>query len=230
MAVALGSLLQRPAIYIATGVAGVCVVYGLYRAWRYFRPNTEDEYFERIKNIPNPGERRVLILGLDGAGKTRFARCFCKGRRRLGSTEETTVGFYVNSVTLGEIYLNMWDVGGSANCRGYWKEFVLNLDAICYCVDSSQPARFDEARRELHTFLKYEQTKGIPLILIATKRDKIDSVSPFALYQHMNLDLVKKKRPVYLVGVQAPDSGARKGFMETYRLLVSIVEDKKKKV
>ncbi|ESO96947.1 hypothetical protein LOTGIDRAFT_159702 [Lottia gigantea] len=218
--------------YIITGVAGIAVGYSLYRAWRYvYYDNGDDEYFERLQPSTKSEKRKILIIGLDGSGKTRFSRCFCKGRRRLGSTEETTIGFYVNTVKLGEVSLDMWDVGGSPNCREYWKDFrgfTMNLDLICYCVDSSLPSRFNEARRELHKFLQYESTNGIPLILVATKQDLPNAVSPSQVLKQMSLNEFESTRSLYTVGVQAPNDGPRKGFMDTFRLFVTIVNQNRK--
>ncbi|XP_046565616.1 ADP-ribosylation factor-like protein 3 [Haliotis rubra] len=221
------ALTSKPAVYVIGGTATIAAAYGLYKLWLYMRE--EDEYFENLHSSKDQSERRVLIIGLDGAGKTRFARCFCKGRRRLSTTEETTIGFYVNSVMLGSIYLNMWDVGGSDMCRTYWKEFLLDLDAICYVVDSSDAARLDESRRELHAFLIQKGTENIPLIIVATKQDKPLAMKPDLVYSYMQLDNFAKTRPIHLVSVQAPDHGQRKGFMETYRIFESLQKRRRHK-
>ncbi|XP_071090911.1 uncharacterized protein [Haliotis cracherodii] len=221
------ALTSKPAAYVIGGTTTLAAAYGLYKLWLYM--SEEDEYFEKLHTSEDQSERRVLIIGLDGAGKTRFARCFCKGRRRLSTTEETTIGFYVNSVMLGSIYLNMWDVGGSEMCRTYWKEFLLDLDGICYVVDSSDASRLVESRRELHSFLTQKGTENIPLIIVATKQDKPLSITPDLVYSYMQVDNFAKTRPIHLVSVQAPDRGQRKGFMETYRIFESLQKRRRHK-
>lgn len=40
-----------------------------------------------------------------------------------------------------------------------------------YVVDSTDKARIEESRMELFEFLKNEEIKGIPIVIIANKQD-----------------------------------------------------------
>ena len=46
--------------------------------------------------------------------------------------------------------ITVWDVGGQAAIRPLWRHYYQNTTLIIYCVDASDPARFDEAADELH--------------------------------------------------------------------------------
>lgn len=40
-----------------------------------------------------------------------------------------------------------------------------------YVVDSNDVERIEESREELFEFLKYEEIKGVPVVIIANKQD-----------------------------------------------------------
>ena len=64
-------------------------------------------------------ERRVLIVGLDNAGKTTILFRL-SGDGTMVSNTTATVGFNVETVTIGKLTLNVWDVGGQDRLRPYW--------------------------------------------------------------------------------------------------------------
>tara|TARA_B110001450_G_C17425959_1_gene401854 strand:- start:401 stop:649 length:249 start_codon:yes stop_codon:yes gene_type:complete len=65
-------------------------------------------------------ELRLLILGLDNAGKTTVVKKF------LGEdTSEIapTLGFQIKTVFHQGFKLNFWDVGGQTTIRSYWRNY-----------------------------------------------------------------------------------------------------------
>ena len=62
-------------------------------------------------------EIRILILGLDGAGKTTILY-----RLQMGEvvTTKPTIGFNVETLKYKNITLNIWDLGGQTSIRPYW--------------------------------------------------------------------------------------------------------------
>jgi ADP-ribosylation factor-like protein 1 len=61
---------------------------------------------------------RILILGLDGAGKTTILY-----RLQIGEVVTTipTIGFNVETVTYKNIKFQVWDLGGQTSIRPYWR-------------------------------------------------------------------------------------------------------------
>ncbi|KUF90463.1 hypothetical protein AM588_10003100 [Phytophthora nicotianae] len=66
----------------------------------------------------NRNERRLLLVGLDGAGKTTILY-----HLRLGKAIASipTVGFNVETIKYEGYKLNIWDVGGQDTLRPYWR-------------------------------------------------------------------------------------------------------------
>lgn len=65
-------------------------------------------------------EVRILMLGLDAAGKTTILY-----KLKLNQTMTTipTVGFNVENFTYKNIKFNMWDVGGQDKIRPLWRHY-----------------------------------------------------------------------------------------------------------
>lgn len=48
------------------------------------------------------------------------------------------------------------DIGGQTSLRPYWRNYFEQTDAVVWVVDSSDRARMEDCRRELHELLKEE--------------------------------------------------------------------------
>ena len=113
-------------------------------------------------------EIRLLILGLDHAGKTTCLRRLCD---QPIDTIEPTLGFHIQSLLHGDYQLNLWDVGGQKSIRAYWRNyFEDSTDGLIWVVDSSDKMRLQLCRDELFLLLEQEQRLSSVLIL-ANKQD-----------------------------------------------------------
>ena len=95
-------------------------------------------------------ELRVLILGLDNAGKTTIVKKF------LGEdTSEIapTLGFQIKTIEHSGFKLNIWDVGGQTTIRSYWRNYFEQTDALIWVVDSGDKIRLEDCKRELQQLL-----------------------------------------------------------------------------
>ncbi|KAM3310021.1 hypothetical protein ACQJBY_030987 [Aegilops geniculata] len=90
-------------------------------------------------------EMRVVMLGLDSAGKTTILY-----RLHLGEVLQTvpTVGFNVEKVQYKNVAFTVWDVGGQEKLRQLWRMYLSNSDALIYVVDSLDRERIEDARQE----------------------------------------------------------------------------------
>lgn len=64
--------------------------------------------------------QRILMLGLDAAGKTTILY-----RLRLGEAVHTipTIGFNVETVTHKNVTFTVWDIGGQEKIRPLWRHY-----------------------------------------------------------------------------------------------------------
>ncbi|XP_004296745.1 PREDICTED: ADP-ribosylation factor 1-like isoform 2 [Fragaria vesca subsp. vesca] len=96
-------------------------------------------------------EARILVLGLDNAGKTTILY-----RLQMGEVVSTipTIGFNVETVQYNNIKFQVWDLGGQTSIRPYWRCYFPNTQAIIYVVDSSDTDRLVIAKEEFHAILE----------------------------------------------------------------------------
>ncbi|MCO5561924.1 hypothetical protein L7F22_015550 [Adiantum nelumboides] len=100
-------------------------------------------------------EARILVLGLDNAGKTTILY-----RLQVGEVVSTipTIGFNVETVQYNNIKFQVWDLGGQTSIRPYWRCYFPNTQAVIYVVDSSDSERLSTAKDEFHAILEWENS------------------------------------------------------------------------
>lgn len=72
-------------------------------------------------------EMRLLMLGLDAAGKTTI---LYKLKLNQDVTTIPTVGFNVETVTYKNVKFNVWDVGGQDKIRPLWRHYFSGMLGI----------------------------------------------------------------------------------------------------
>lgn len=103
-------------------------------------------------------EIRLLILGLDNAGKTTILRKFCGENIE---TIEPTLGFNIKTVVHPKGYtINFWDVGGQRTVRSYWRNYFEKTDGLIWVVDSSDKGRLQDCKKELFELIQQEKLVG----------------------------------------------------------------------
>jgi len=113
-------------------------------------------------------EMRLLMLGLDAAGKTTI---LYKLKLNQSVTTIPTVGFNVETVTYENVKFNVWDVGGQDKIRPLWRHYYTGTQGLVFVVDSQDRERIDEARQELHRILSDREMKECLLLVFANKQD-----------------------------------------------------------
>ena len=112
-------------------------------------------------------EIRILILGLDNAGKTTILKKFCG---EPIDKIQPTLGFDIQTLRFGDYNLNLWDVGGQKSIRAYWRNYFESTDGLIWVVDSADRLRLELCRDELQKLLQQERLAGASLLIFANKQ------------------------------------------------------------
>merc|ERR1712124_197492 len=94
-------------------------------------------------------EMRILMVGLDAAGKTTILY-----KLKLGEVVTTipTIGFNVETVEYKNISFTVWDVGGQDKIRPLWRHYY-HHQGLIFVVDSNDRDRIEDAREEMTKML-----------------------------------------------------------------------------
>ncbi|KXN90654.1 ADP-ribosylation factor 6 [Leucoagaricus sp. SymC.cos] len=87
---------------------------------------------QQVCKIFGNKEMRLLMLGLDAAGKTTI---LYKLKLNQSVTTIPTVGFNVETVTYKNVKFNVWDVGGQDKIRPLWRHYYTGTQGLVFVVD-----------------------------------------------------------------------------------------------
>ncbi|KAF6024332.1 ARL2 [Bugula neritina] len=132
-------------------------------------------------------EMRLLMLGLDNAGKTTILKKF---NGEDISTISPTLGFNIKTLEHRGFNLNIWDVGGQKSLRSYWKNYFESTDGLVWVVDSADKRRLSDCKAELHSLLLEERLSGATLMVFANKQDLPGALSATEIKQILELDSI----------------------------------------
>jgi ADP-ribosylation factor-like protein 1 len=194
-------------------------------------------------------EVRILILGLDNAGKTTILY------RLQNESDEAvqtipTIGFNVetlqyknikvrssfcrNVVSLFILYLTkfmcllifkmikfqVWDLGGQTSIRPYWRCYYPNTDAIIFVVDSADTERMPVARGELAAMLEEDELKDAILLVFANKQDQKGAMNAEQISDALGLPEVRNRQ----WSIQETSALKGKGLFEGFDWLVTCIK------
>ena len=129
-------------------------------------------------------EMRILMVGLDAAGKTTILY-----KLKLGEIVTTipTIGFNVETVEYKNISFTVWDVGGQDKIRPLWRHYYTNTQGLIFVVDSNDRDRIDAARDELHRMLNEDELRESVLLCFANKQDLPNAMSAAEMTDKLGL-------------------------------------------
>ncbi|KAJ5382585.1 hypothetical protein N7517_000496 [Penicillium concentricum] len=135
-------------------------------------------------------EMRILMVGLDAAGKTTILY-----KLKLGEIVTTipTIGFNVETVEYKNIQFTVWDVGGQDKIRPLWRHYFQNTQGIIFVVDSNDRDRIVEAREELQRMLNEDELRDAMLLVFANKQDLPNAMSPAEITQQLGLQSLTRR-------------------------------------
>lgn len=136
-------------------------------------------------------EMRILMVGLDAAGKTTILY-----KLKLGEVVTTipTIGFNVETVEYKNISFTVWDVGSNDKIRPLWRHYYQNTSAVIFVVDSNDRERINTARDELHRMLNEDKLRDSVLLVFANKQDLPNALSSAEMTDKLGLGQMRNRR------------------------------------
>jgi len=174
-------------------------------------------------------DMRILMVGLDAAGKTTILY-----KLKLGEVVTTipTIGFNVETVEYKNISFTVWDVGGQDKIRPLWRHYYQNTQGIIFVVDSNDTERLGSeknnddrhtARDELHHMLAEDELRDAVLLVLANKQDLPNALSVNEITNRLGLNQIRTRQWY----IQATCATTGDGLYEGLDWLSSTLEGKK---
>uniref|UniRef100_A0A0N5B264 ADP-ribosylation factor n=1 Tax=Strongyloides papillosus TaxID=174720 RepID=A0A0N5B264_STREA len=178
-------------------------------------------------HIFKSSDHRIVILGLDNAGKTTVLY-----RMKLHQIilTQPTVGFNCEKYKVMDGFakghnFTLWDVGGHQRLRPLWRTYIKAASALIFVIDTSNKNRFEEAKDELETILvSYELPIYVPILLLANKQDLPGSMEVSQLKK--NLDIYFGERIIECIGCCGVTG---EGLENIFEMLLYLINSSKQK-
>jgi len=133
-------------------------------------------------------EHKVIIVGLDNAGKTTILYQFL-----MGEVVQTTptIGSNVEEVRWKNIQFCMWDIGGQESLRKDWSTYYATAEFLIFVIDSTDRERLHVSKSELYNMLANEELRHASLLVFANKQDVKGSMTMSELSEQLNLTSIR---------------------------------------
>lgn len=141
----------------------------------------------------NLTEKRILILGLDNAGKTSILLQLKENEFMPKSVP--TIGLNIEQVEFRDYNLTFWDVGGQAT--KLWRHYFDSVDGMIFVIDSTDNARMSKAKHELYRVGNEPALASVPYLLMFNKIDLDEQRVPLGeLIQKIDVEELSRNRVI----------------------------------
>merc|ERR1711977_362430 len=139
-------------------------------------------------------EQRIIMIGLDAAGKTTTLY-----KLKLGEVVSTipTIGFNVETLEYKNINFTVWDVGGQDKIRPLWKHYYQDTDGVIFIVDSVDRDRLSgpgSAHDELHKICQEDALQDACILVFANKQDLPGAMPVEEIVEGLQLNRIRNKQ------------------------------------
>merc|ERR1712176_212577 len=150
--------------------------------------------FSRVfQSLFGSQEGRILILGLDNAGKTTILYKLQNEAEDEEVMTIPTIGFNVETLQYKNIKFQVWDLGGQTSIRPYWRCYYPNTQAIIYVVDSTDVDRLNTTKDEFHAILEEDELKEALVLVFANKQDLPGALDEAKIAEALDLHKIKSR-------------------------------------
>ncbi|XP_072011562.1 ADP-ribosylation factor-like protein 9 isoform X1 [Engystomops pustulosus] len=165
--------------------------------------------------------KQVLVLGLDGSGKTSILNTVGANKGKIITTP--TEGVNAMCISNGNSKMEFLEIGGSEQLRPYWKMYLSRAFAVVFVVDSADHGRLPLAKRHLHQLI--QQDSVVPLLVLANKQDLQNAHHIPEIHDALALSEICENRKLFLIGTYVTKDGSEisSGIQDTKEFLAQLL-------
>ncbi|KAM4854430.1 ADP-ribosylation factor-like protein 9 isoform 2-T2 [Thomomys bottae] len=149
-------------------------------------------------------KNKVLVLGLDGAGKTSLL--YSLASHKVQQCVTPTQGFNEVCINIDNNQMKFLEIGGSEPYRSQWETHLSKGLLLIFVVDSADHNRLGEAKKYLHELVK--ANPALPLVVFAHKQDLEAAYHITDIHDALELSQVGNDRKLFLFGTQVTECGS----------------------
>ncbi|KAJ8952504.1 hypothetical protein NQ318_003300, partial [Aromia moschata] len=136
--------------------------------------------FAKLWSLFGNEEHKIVIVGLDNAGKTTILYQFLMNEVVHTSP---TIGSNVEEVVWRNIHFIMWDLGGQQSLRAAWSTYYTNTERETV-----------SDKRELYKMLANEELSKAGVLVYANKQDVKGSMTASEISKELDLTSIKQQQ------------------------------------
>lgn len=141
----------------------------------------------KMLTVFGDNEHKVVIVGLDNAGKTTILYQFLT---KEAVHTSPTIGSNVEEITVRNTHFLVWDIGGQESLRASWYSYYSHTEIVILVVDSTDRERLTVTKEELHRMLAHEDLENAAVLVLANKQDMKGSMTAAEISQCLTLDTI----------------------------------------
>ncbi|KAL4503314.1 hypothetical protein ABPG72_000920 [Tetrahymena utriculariae] len=170
------------------------------------------EGIDQIADNSNGVKRKIVMIGLDGAGKTSILN-----QLKVKKFMETvpTIGLNIETIQYKNLEFLVFDVGGKV--RSLWSHYYDNLDAIIFVVDSTDKERLWQVKDEFRKLSSELSFQNAVVLVLFNKQDLPECVEFKALVEETGVDNMNENDII----IQKCSAKTGDGLMDGMEKLVS---------
>ncbi|XP_072873458.1 ADP-ribosylation factor-like protein 9 isoform X1 [Chlorocebus sabaeus] len=157
----------------------------------------KDSTLTRTPLEPLEKNKQILVLGLDGAGKTSVLHSLASNR--VQHSVAPTQGFNAVCIHTEDGQMEFLEIGGSEPFRSYWETYLSKGLLLIFVVDSADHSRLPEAKKYLHQLIAANPV--LPLVVFANKQRQVFVMLP-RLVSNYGTQAVYLPRPPKVLELQ----------------------------
>ena len=125
---------------------------------------------------------KILIVGLDGSGKTSFLEQVkaIEGQKSMKLEKiPPTVGLNLAKIEKRRAEFTFWDVGGQMVLRKIWDKYFSECNGLIFMIDGSDADRLKEVKSTVNRLYNAEAPTDLvdlPVLFLLNKKDKAEFV------------------------------------------------------